>query len=50
MWALNLFFAGVCLVGVLTEFLLPAERTSQLRLFVNAIFCGANAYFAWLQF
>ena len=50
MWALHLFFAGVSLSGVVIELLLPEERASQLRLFGNAVFCGGNAYFAWLQF
>ena len=47
---LNLGFAGICFVGIITEFMLPAENQSQGRLFINAIFFGLNAYFAWLQF
>ena len=49
MFLLNLAFAGICFVGIVTEFLLPEERSSQGRLFMNAIFCGLNAYFAWMQ-
>lgn len=47
---LNVAFAGICFVGIVTEFLLPEERSSQFRLFMNAIFFGINAYFVWLQF
>lgn len=50
MFLLNLAFAGICFVGVVTEFILPEDRVSQGRLFVNAVFCGLNLYFAWLQF
>jgi len=50
MYILNVAVAGICLVGIITEFLLPEERSSQGRLFMNAIFFGLNAYFAWLQF
>lgn len=50
MFLLNLAFAGICFVGIVTEFILPEGRSSQGRLFVNAIFCGLNLYFAWVQF
>jgi len=49
MFLLNLACADICLVGVITEFILPEDRASQGRLFINAIFFGLNAYFAWAQ-
>ena len=50
MFLLNLAFAGICFTGIVTEFILPEDRASQGRLFMNAIFCGLNLYFAWVQF
>ena len=49
MFLFNLVVAGVCGVGIVTEFLLPEDKSSQPRLFFNAIFFGVNAYLAWSQ-
>ena len=46
---LSMAFAGVCFVGIVTEFLLDEDKQSQGRLFINAIFFGLNVYFVWMQ-